>query len=301
MPNYKSNISGAKKTQSGFGAFGFLVLSVIALYLPDPSQDQVASFLRASVLRPFILTQEALLRRSIHAEDTEVLQARLDALQVVIMNRSGLSEENAQLRRLLDLSERSSARYVAAELTSAGESMFQLTVGVRRGVTRDSPVVTARGLLGVVRTAGATSATGWDWTHPLWQASVMTEDGSVQGLVRAVPGRFREGARMLLDGGAFQQVLEPGVVLLTSGLGGVYPRGIKIGVVIEESDSGEGWRRSYWVQPFVLPGDATHVFVQVAGESGDASSWLEDRPAVPGAVAEELVEGTADAEAGTRQ
>ena len=153
MPNYKSNISGAKKTQSGFGAFGFLVLSVIALYLPDPSQDQVASFLRASVLRPFILTQEALLRRSIHAEDTEVLQARLDALQVVIMNRSGLSEENAQLRRLLDLSERSSARYVAAELISAGESMFQLTVGVRRGVTRDSPVVTARGLLGVVRTA----------------------------------------------------------------------------------------------------------------------------------------------------
>ena len=106
---------------------------------------------------------------------------------------------------------------------------------------------------------------------------------------------------MLLDGGAFQQVLEPGVVLLTSGLGGVYPRGIEIGVVIDESDSGEGWRRSYWVQPFVSPGDATHVFVQVAGESGDASSWLEDLPAVPGAVAEELVEGTADAEAGTRQ
>ncbi len=307
MPNYKSDIGGSRRAQSGFIAFGFVVLSVVALFLPDPSQDDVASLLRASVLRPFILTQEVLVQRSIHAEDTEVLQARLDSLEVVIANSNTLSEENAQLRSLLGLSERSSASYVAASLTRFGtagsRSMFVLDVGIDRGVMRDSPVITARGLLGVVRTAGATSATGWDWTHPQWRASAMTEDGSVSGLVQAAPGGFREADRLLLDGVPFQEELDSGVVLVTSGLGGVYPRGLRIGTVIEESDAQEGWNRSYWLLPFVYPGLATHVQVRVAGERVSLDSnegLLEDGPVVPGPAApEESARGIVDA--GARQ
>ena len=273
MPSYKSDIRGSGRAKSGFIAFGFFVLSVIALYLPDPSQDEVASLLRGSVLRPFILAQEALVRRSIHAEDTEVLQARLDSLEVVIANSSTLSEENTRLRSLLDLPGRSPAQYVAASVIRAGtpgsESMFLLDKGTRSGVTRDSPVIMGRGLLGVVREAQATSATAMDWTHPQFWASAMTEDGSIYGFVEASRGRFREADRLLLDGVPFQEELEPGVTLVTSGLGGVYPRGIPIGVVIEESEAQEGWRRSYWLRPFVSPGEATHVQVLVSRGTPD--------------------------------
>jgi len=273
MPSYKSDIRGSGKAQSGFIAFGFLVLSVIALYLPDPSQDEVASLLRGSVLRPFILAQEGLVRRSIHAEDTEVLQARLDSLEAVIANSNTLSEENARLRSLLDLSGRTPAQYVAASVIRSGtpgsESMFLLDEGTRSGVTKDSPVIMGRGLLGVVREAQATSATAMDWTHPQFWASAMTEDGSIYGFVEASRGRFREADRLLLNGIPFQEELEAGVVLVTSGLGGVYPRGIRIGVVIEESDAQEGWRRSYWLRPFVSPGEATHVQVRVSRGTPD--------------------------------
>ncbi len=306
MPNYKSDPNGSTKAHSAFVAFGFFVLSVIALFLPDPSQNEVASLLRASVLRPFILTREVLVRRSIHAEDTEVLQARLDSLKVVIVNSSTLFEENTRLRRLLDLSERNPDGYVPASVLSAGmpgsESMFLLDVGSDQGVTRDSPVITDRGgLLGVVRRAAATSATGWDWTHPQFRASAMTEDGSVAGIVRATPGGFGEGYRLLLDGVPFQQELEPGVVLVTSGLG-VYPRGIPIGVVVEESDTREGWNRSYWLRPSVSPGEATHVLVLVAeeGDSLDANLRLEDGPVAPGPAAPgEPAQDIADTEART--
>ena len=110
MSNYKSDTNRTRKAHSAFVAFGFVVLSVIALLLPDTSQDEVASLLRGSVLRPFILTQEVLDRRSIHADDTEDLQVRLDSLVVVITNSSTLLEENARLRRLLDLSDRNPDR-----------------------------------------------------------------------------------------------------------------------------------------------------------------------------------------------
>ena len=308
MPNYKSDSNGSGRAQSGYIAFFFFVLSVVALYLPDTFQDEVASRLRGSVLRPFILTQEGLVQRSIHAEDTEVLQAQLDSLEAVIANSSTLSEENARLRTLLGLSDRNSAQYLAASVirsgTAGSESMFLLDVGTDRGVTRGSPVIMGRGLLGRVLDAQATSATAMDWTHPQFWVSAMTEDGSIYGFVEASPGRFREADRLLLDGIPFQQELEPGVVLVTSGLGGVYPRGIRIGVVIEESDAQEGWNRSYWLRPFVSPGEATHVLVLVSeeGDSGDANVWLGDGPVVPGPAApEEAAQGTPDPEARTRR
>ena len=307
MPIYKSDTNGSARARSSLIAFGFFVLSVIALYLPDPSQDEVASLLRVSLLRPFILAQEGLVRRSIHAEDTEVLQARLDSLEAVIANSNTLAEENGRLRRLLTLSNRNPAQYVAASVIRSGtpgsESMFMLDVGTRSGVTRDSPVIMGRGLLGVVREAHATRATAMDWTHPQFRVSAMTVDGSIYGMVQATPGRFREADRLLLNWVPFRQELEPGVDLVTSGLGGVYPRGIPIGVVIEESAAQEGWQRSYWLRPFVSPGEATHVNVLVPeeGESRDASSWLEGGPVVPSRAlpAEEPASGAPDAEART--
>ena len=307
MPIYKSDTNGSGRSRSRFIAFGVLVLSVITLYLPDASQDDVASLLRGSLLRPFLLTQEGLVRRSIHAEDTEVLQRRLDSLEVVIANSNTLSEENATLRSLLLLSNRNPAQYVAAIVIRSGtrgsESMFMLDVGTGRGVTRDSPVMMGRGLLGVVRDAQANRATAMDWTHPQFRASAMTVDGSIYGMVRAAPGRFREADRLLLSGVPFREHLEPGVALVTSGLGGVYPRGIPIGMVIEESGSEEGWQRSYWLRPFVSPGEATHVNVLVSqeGEARDANSWLEGGPRVPGpeAVTQEPAPGSPGTEART--
>ncbi len=308
MPNYKSDSNGSGKAQSGYIAFFFFVLSVVALYLPDPFQDDVASRLRGSVLRPFILTQEGLVQRSIHAEDTEVLQARVDSLEVVIANKSTLSEENERLRTLLGLSDANPAQYrpasVSRSSTPGSESMFLLDVGTDRGVTSGSPVIMGRGLLGRVLEAQATGATAMDWTHPQFWVSAMTEDGSIYGGVEASRGRFREADRLLLDGIPFHQELEPGVVLVTSGLGGVYPRGIPIGVVIEESATQEGWSRSYWLRPFVSPGEATHVLVWVSeeGDSSDANLLLEDGPLIRGPAArEEPSQGTDDPEARTRR
>ena len=309
MPTYKKDFREFERARSSLVGFSFFLLSVICLYMPDSSQDEVASLLRGTVLRPFVLGQEGLVRRSIHAEDTEVLQRRLDSLEAVVTNRNTLSEENGRLRRLLELSERNAEQYVAASVIRSGSpgsaSMFGIDVGTRDGVERDAPVIMGRGLLGVVREAQATNATAMDWTHPQFWASAMTADGSIYGFVQASPGRFREADRLLLDGIPFHQELEPGVVVVTSGLGGVYPRGIQIGVVIEESGAREGWVRSYWLQPFVSPGEATQVLVLVprAGKVADTTSVSAERLVPRGSVPATgaPTRGAPDTEARTRQ
>lgn len=270
MPTYTTDTERAEPNRSGLIATGFVVASLLVLYLPSAPQQELAALLRGTVLRPFVMTQEGLARRRVHAADTEVLQQQLDSLASVLADQTTLREENDRLRRLLDLSRRLSASYVAASAirpgTPGSESMFLLDAGTAQGVVANTPVIMGRGLLGVVRESKDNNAVGMDWTHPEFRASAMTLDGAVYGIVQATQGLFREADRLLLDGVPFQQELAPGTPLVTSALGGVYPRGIPIGTVLEEAEARAGWRRSYWLRPYVSPGEAIHVLVLVAND-----------------------------------
>ena len=286
MPSFHTDVNDPKRSRSGLTALGWLALSLVVLYLPDESQQGIASLLRGSLLRPFVMTQQTLARARVHAADTEMLQALVDSLSSVISSQNTLVEENDGLRALLQLSRRLPSTFVAAGVirpgTPGSESMFLLDAGARRGVNANTPVVVGRGLLGVVREARASSSVGMDWTHPEFRASAMTLDGAVYGMVRASQGRFREDTRLLVDGIPFQQQLSSGTILVTSGLGGIYPRGIPIGSVEEEAEARAGWRRSYWLRPFVEPGQATHVLVLVSGGDGlDETGWWAVEDSVP--------------------
>jgi rod shape-determining protein MreC len=284
MPTYTTETERAEPSRSGLIAMGFVVASLLVLYLPAGPQQQLAALVRGSVLRPFVMTQEGLARRRVHAADTEAQQQQLDSLASVLADQTTLGEENDRLRRLLGLSRRLSASYVAASVirpgTPGSESMFLLDAGGAEGVVANAPVIMGRGLLGVVRESQGNNAVGMDWTHPEFRASAMTLDGAVYGIVQATRGLFREADRLLLDGIPFHQELAAGTPLVTSALGGVYPRGIPIGTVLEEAEARAGWRRSYWLTPYVSPGEATHVLVLVPNdEPVDLTDlWQGDGP-----------------------
>ena len=284
MPTYTTETQGAEPIRSGLIAIGFVVASLLVLYLPPAPQQQLAALVRGSVLRPFVMTQEGLARRRVHAADTEAQQQQLDSLVSILAGQTTLGEENDRLRRLLNLSRRLSASYVAASVirpgTPGSKSMFLLDAGKAEGVVANTPVIMGRGLLGVVRESQANNAVGMDWTHPEYRVSAMTLDGAVYGVVQATQGLFREADRLLLDGVPFHQELAPGTVLVTSALGGVYPRGIPIGTVLKEAEARAGWRRSYWLTPYVSPGEATHVLLLVPNdEPVDVTDlWQGDGP-----------------------
>lgn len=249
--------------QGRFIAFASVFFSLVLLYLPVELQETPAYFVRATVLKPFILAQEYLVQRRIHTMAVEDLQIHVDSLLAVITSQATLKEENVKLKKLLSVTEKMPYGYSSSNIirpgTPGSEGLFLLDAGSDQGVSINAPVVVGKGLLGMVQDVQNSSSVGIDWTHFQFRASAMTLDGTIYGLVRSDPGGFREADRLLIDGIPFHQEMDPGTVLVTSGLGGVFPRGIPIGKIFAEAESSLGWRRSYWVTPFVFPGDAIHV------------------------------------------
>lgn len=269
-----SNREGGGEGRRFRGALGALLLAVVILNLPATAQEAVASGIQATVLRPFLALQQSLVSARTRAEAASVLQDRIDSLTAVTVGRTALAEENRRLRGLLELAAPLGPRWRAVEVLRPGtvdsEGTILLNAGRDQGVAPRSPIITREGLAGVVREVGSDRAVGMDWTHPEFRASAMTLDGLHYGIARSEPGLFREAARMRMEGLPYHAAVQAGDVVVTSGLGGVFPRGIPIGRVVEVADEEAEWQKSLWIEPLVAPGSVRHALVRIQGEEPQA-------------------------------
>ncbi len=284
-----------RERRHGAVALIFFGLSLVIVYLPAPQQQQVAAALRSTVLRPFILVQETLSRARVAATEADELQRQRDSLVERLTNQTTLSEENRRLRRLLGLQRRLGTAYAAASVlrpgTQGSESMFLLDVGRSEGVETGAPVITGDGLVGVVREVRDDGAIGMDWTHPDFRVSAMDREGRAYGIVEPRRGDFREEDRLALTGTPYHTRLEDGTLVVTSGRGGVYPRGIPVGRVDGLAEAEGGWRKTYWIRPAVAVGSVRHVLVS-SGEDTVGADLL------PAMTPDTIPVDTAAAEAG---
>lgn len=261
--------------------FLLLLGAIVLLGLPHERQLVLATAVRSTVLAPvlqlhswFSETRTARANFRQLAADRDSLVARLLALQ-------GVEEENLRLRALLELAERARARFRPANLTPAGRAgegvkrSFVLDAGSGVGVVDDAPVVAPGGLVGIVRSVFPRQAAGDFWTHPEFRVSVMTTDASVFGIIRPAGGT---PLAMLLEGAPFQAELPAGTELVTSGLGGIFPRGIPIGTVSRQTAEEAGWAKSYLVEPAVHPDAVREVMVLVQSADTLDLTGLWERP-----------------------
>lgn len=276
MASFSDSPEGARGRRELTVALAFLFFSLVMLYLPAGGQNQIAAGFRATLLRPFIMTQEALAQARLRAEEAQRLQASLDSLAALVAAQAPLVEESRRLHELLELRERAPRTFLPASVIRPGtvgsESMFLLDVGSEHGVRSGDPVIMRAGgigLVGVIQQVRRGGAIGLDWSHPGFRASAVTEDGTVYGMVEPRRGLFREEDRLLLNGTPYYETLEPGTVITTSGLGGVFPRGIPIGVVDQVAEQEGRWRKAYWLRPVVETGSVNHVLVVLRDDTAE--------------------------------
>lgn len=170
------------------------------------------------------------------AENEELIQ-RVNELEQENLVIDRLRKENAELRAALNFKDQFDAYETIGATVIAKDpgnwfEIFTINVGSRDGITVDSPVVTSSGLVGrVLRTDLFTSKV----------ISIIDMDSTVSARIsNSRDVIFVRGDAALRNLGLCRAdyispeiTIAPGDTIETSGLGGIYPKGIVIGKVKE--------------------------------------------------------------------
>jgi rod shape-determining protein MreC len=221
--------------------------------------------MRRTFLAPLVMLQERAeaSRRSLILDQQRT--AVRDSVALRALTVAGLENENDRLRGIIGLGSRIKWGFIPAEAIHGrgvrDVTTMTLTAGSNAGVRRLSPVIAPEGVVGMVTEVDPTMSQAMIWTHPDFRLSAMSEDGSAFGIVQGHLASATSGYLMELRGIPFRTALKPGTLIVSSGLGGVWPRGIPIGKVIEEVKTSEGWARTYLIKPAVSPADVGAVMI----------------------------------------
>jgi rod shape-determining protein MreC len=212
-------------------AVSHLKLAVGSLFLPlfglANSAQQLPADLADSVLPR---------RELLHQIDT--LRRQNDQLKVQALQAAATARENDQLRASLGWQ-----RQVPWKLKLANVIMrdpanwwrtIQIDLGSRDGLTNNLPVLTADGLVGRVSSVSLTRSQVVLIGDPNCRISALVENPTHDTGIISASGPL-DNSLVELTYLSSSANLKPGQNVFTSGLGGVFPKGIPIGLVAEDA------------------------------------------------------------------
>lgn len=198
-------------------------------------------------------------------EENQALKLENQRLKAQLLRTQEISSENARLMELLNLKKEKAdfslyPTRVVGRIGNYQNHFIVLKEGTEAGIQKEMPVLDGRGLAGIVRES-------WDGGAKVQLIS----DGNfaVGALVR------RSGSRVtgVLEGN-LEHPSTPRLInlpsdadvvigdeIITSGLGGLYPKGILIGQVVSIHKDEGGLLKAAWVEPSAQLHRMEEVFV----------------------------------------
>ena len=168
--------------------------------------------------------------------ENDILKQKVQELEVENKGNEDLTAENARLRSLLDLKEKSKYKPLMAQIIGRDPSVWFDSSIVNRGsldgVKLNMPVVTDGGLVGRVTAVSPLTA----------QVDLITRDKSGLGAIVGEIGA--SNALGVVSGTSKKDLVEMryvsgsvdvqvGQIVYTSGQDGIYPAGLKVGEIVE--------------------------------------------------------------------
>ena len=258
-----------------------LVLSFLLMTLQVRREAAVVTFTRQVVLfsvSPFIKVTAGLVRGTRNLwrdyvdlrhlrEENKHLQGEVAVLQRRIDQLEEQSLETQRLQRLLAMRETPQAGFLTARVVGKDATNWFKTIlldrGSQEGVRRNQPVLAPDGLVGRVVEVTPTSAKVQLLTDPVSAVGGLVQRTRVTGIVS---GNLGAGARV-----RYLPLLADVVVgdeVVTSGMGGVFPKGIPVGRIIAvERRSGALFQEAS-LQPAVDLGRLEEVMILTALDGG---------------------------------
>ncbi|MEM8930834.1 MAG: rod shape-determining protein MreC [Acidobacteriota bacterium] len=176
-------------------------------------------------------------------EENTRLREQVETMRQTLVRLQGVEEELQRLSRLTTYTPATSGLNFVADVVFADTRAGLRTLVIHTGGSQarvNQTVVTDQGLVGRVVAASGRYAKVLPVTDPVSSVSAMIRRTRRQGLVHGAGIDPRgDGSRLLLDNVPRRSDVRVGDVVLSAGLDGVYPRGLKIGVVDHVESSPE--------------------------------------------------------------
>lgn len=211
-------------------------------------------------------------------QEKQALMQEITELRLRVKESAAFVRENEELRALLEFKQRQKRRLVIAEVVGRGDASgwwqtITINRGTEDGVTANMPVISMDGLVG--RTRDGVTKHSCDVvliTEPTLRVACRMSAEGAYGVMRGGGARGTGGADMEMLSSANPGELEyldktsdinTGEEVLTSGLGGVFPDGIRVGYVRKVSMDESGLFKRVQVKPAAKLGELRYVFVLV--------------------------------------
>lgn len=239
-----------------------LVLALSLMGLPTAHKEWVATQARAAFWSTGQWLFSRVVRYATSEQKTRYLMTQNVELALDNMRLREAAEENRRLRRALAFREREEGfLIIPAEVIARDPDQMQdvlvVDVGADMGIRRDWPVVTTAGLVGHVIQVEESSSVVQLIRSTRSHVSAVVQDGRTHGVVSWVPGN-----RFQLRYADANSVIEVNDRVVSSGLGGRFPKGLTVGFVTEVR---EQQRNPLFVEVFLESGvdfrDLEEVFV----------------------------------------
>lgn len=218
--------------------------------------------------------------------ENEALKLENTELDKQLRDARGMEEENAQLREMLDLKKTENkmdlkAVKIIAKDPSNWYSCFKINKGSKDGIAKEQPVITEKDEL-----VGKVVRVGSDWAEimtildPECGVGCIIERSKNTGVLE---GDFslRYTGKCRLGYLSRDTDIEKGDYVETSGMGGVYPKGLLVGKVVDIKEDNTNMSKYAMVEPSADIGSLMQVFVitnnvEVVASKPDLGSGLSD-------------------------
>lgn len=230
----------------GLGTMGSYALGLVVTPL-----QQVSS--RVSYAVTGVL--DTLFRAGEYRDENERLREELRQLREQLVDYETVKQENEQYRQFLELKDKNKdfqfeLATVIGRSPDARFYSFTIDKGTIDGVALRDPVITADGLVGYISEVGPTYAqviTILDPTLHVGASDARTRDtGIVIGTVA-----LAEQGKCKLSYIDRESAVSRGDIVTTSGVGGIFPKGLMIGVVEEVQVESHGMSLYAVLEPVV--------------------------------------------------
>lgn len=231
--------------------FGFAILFFLLITISGESiRPAIGNLTLTLFYYPF-----AELKNSIESLQSvaEVNRNLKNALMEASLQLSTIAEarrENQRLREFLGFEPPENFRVVPVKIVTLGHNQFPVAAVINKGlkdsIEVDMPVINRFGLAGRIREVMSEFSSVQLLTDPAGAVSARIAESRQIGIVRYIPG---EG--MIFDNLPADARINKGDLVISSGLGGVYPSGLSIATVDSVFAEMGDIKKSVWLKPNV--------------------------------------------------